>query len=271
MPHEGSYDSRRYGWSIGLHHVWLLAIKDLRSEFRRPYEVISLLTFSLGAVLISSLTLGGGQASPEMVASLIWILLLFLTTLTYTTSFAREADWGTLGGLKSLPCSPLAILGGKVVFGTLLIFLVGFCPPLLHLPVSPPRSGREICRVPPHLCSGNHRALPCGSVRLRAGDVFRREHTPSFIPAHSCQCAHSPPGGAGDDRSPQRSCGGATRPAAAARLFRPDPGSDPPHLYLGAAGMREGQERDPWGYPVPPNILRGSAPYQKGPGQCASS
>lgn len=125
MPHEGSNDSRRYGWSTGLHHVWLLAIKDLRSEFRRPYEVISLLTFSLGAVLISSLTLGGGQASPEMVASLIWILLLFLTTLTYTTSFAREADRGTLGGLKSLPCSPLAILGGKVVFGTLLIFLVG--------------------------------------------------------------------------------------------------------------------------------------------------
>ena len=125
MPHERRHDYGRYGWRAGLHHVWLLAIKDLRSEFRRPYEVISLLTFSLGAVLIAGLTLGGGRVPPEMVASFIWILLLFLTTLTYTTSFARESDRGTLGGLKSLPCSPLAILGGKVVYGTLLILLVG--------------------------------------------------------------------------------------------------------------------------------------------------
>ena len=125
MPPELRHDHGRYGWSAGLHHVWLLAIKDLRSEFRRPYEVISLITFSLGAVLIAGLTLGGGRVPPEMVASLIWILLLFLTMLTYTTSFARESDRGTLGGLKSLPCSPLAILGGKVVYGTLLILLVG--------------------------------------------------------------------------------------------------------------------------------------------------
>ena len=125
MPHEGRTDESWFGWRAGFHHVWLLAIKDLRSEFRRPHEVISLLTFSLGAVLITSLTLRGSRVPPEMVASLIWILLLFLTTLTYTTSFARESDRGTLGGLKSLPCSPLAILGGKVVYGTLLIFLVG--------------------------------------------------------------------------------------------------------------------------------------------------
>lgn len=125
MPHEGKNDQGRYEGSAGLHHVWLLAIKDLRTEFRRPYEVISLLTFPLGAVLIASLTLSGGRVPPEMVASLIWILLLFLTILTYTTSFVRESDRGTLSGLKSLPCSPLAILGGKVVYGTLLILLVG--------------------------------------------------------------------------------------------------------------------------------------------------
>ena len=125
MPHEARNDESWSGWRAGFHHVWLLAIKDLRSEFRRPHEVISLLTFSLGAVLITSLTLRGSRVPPEMVASLIWILLLFLTILTYTTSFVRESERGTLSGLKSLPCSPLAILGGKVVFGTLLIFLVG--------------------------------------------------------------------------------------------------------------------------------------------------
>jgi len=125
MPRELKNIDNGYGWSARLYHVWLLAEKDLRSEFRRPYEVISLLTFSLGAVLIASLSFGGGQVPPEMVASLLWILLLFLTILTYTTSFARESDRGTIGGLKSLPCSALAILGGKVVYGTLLILLVG--------------------------------------------------------------------------------------------------------------------------------------------------
>lgn len=124
MRYDGNDDP---GVPLGtvLRHVWLLAEKDLRSEFRRPHEVISLLTFSLGAVLIAGLSLGGGRADAEVVASFIWILLLFLTMLTYTTSFVRESDRGTLGGLKSLPCSPLTILGGKVVYGTLLILLVG--------------------------------------------------------------------------------------------------------------------------------------------------
>ena len=201
---KGSNDHGWFGWSAGLHHVWLLAIKDLRSEFRRPYEIISLLTFSLGAVLIASLTLGGSRVPPEMVASLIWILLLFLTILTYTTSFARESDRGTLGGLKSLPCSPLAILGGKVVYGTLLILVVGSVLLFFTGLFSPPRPGRKICRVPSDLRSGSHRALACGSVRLRAGDVFRREHSPPFLPAHSHQCAHPPPGGAGDNGSPEQ-------------------------------------------------------------------
>ena len=125
MPREVKQDHGWSGWRAGLRHVGLISIKDLRSEFRRPYEIISLLTFSLGAVLIASLTLGGSRVPPDMVAALIWILLLFITILTYTTSFARESDRGTLGGLKSLPCSPLAILGGKVVYGTLLIFVVG--------------------------------------------------------------------------------------------------------------------------------------------------
>ena len=125
MPREMKQDQGWSGWRAGLRHVGLISIKDLRSEFRRPYEVISLLTFSLGAVLIVALTLGGSRVPPDIVAGLIWILLLFITILTYTTSFARESDRGTLGGLKSLPCSPLAILGGKVVYGTLLILVIG--------------------------------------------------------------------------------------------------------------------------------------------------
>jgi heme exporter protein B len=103
----------------------LIASKDLRIEFRRPYEILSILTFSIGSILIASLTLRGSDAViPEMIAGVLWIIIFFINILTYTTSFTRETEHGTLGGLKTLPCSPIAILAGKVIYGTALIFLV---------------------------------------------------------------------------------------------------------------------------------------------------
>jgi len=106
--------------------AYLIAEKDLRAEFRRSYEMLSILTFVLGSVLICSFAWSGGAlgTSPEVGAATIWIITFFASILTFTTSFAREADKGTLGGLKTLPCSPLAILTGKIIYGTVLLFVV---------------------------------------------------------------------------------------------------------------------------------------------------
>jgi heme exporter protein B len=105
----------------------IMAEKDLRTEFRRSYEVLSILTFSVGSILISSFVLGGGGVvEPEVVAAALWIILFFASILTFTTSFTRETDQGTLGGLKSLPCSPGAILVGKIIYGMALLFLLEF-------------------------------------------------------------------------------------------------------------------------------------------------
>ncbi len=103
-----------------------IAEKDLRAEFRRSYEVLSILTFAVGSILICSFawSSGGGTAEPEVAAATLWIILFFASILTFTTSFTREADRGTLGGLKTLPCSPIAILIGKIVYGIVLLFLV---------------------------------------------------------------------------------------------------------------------------------------------------
>ncbi len=100
-----------------------IAEKDLRIEFRRPYELISILSFSLGSILICSFA-SGTRVEPEVAAASIWVILFFTSILTFTTSFIREADRGTLGGLKTLPCSPMAILGGKIIYGTVLLLLV---------------------------------------------------------------------------------------------------------------------------------------------------
>ena len=102
-----------------------IAEKDLRTEFRRSYEILSILSFSVGSILICSFAWGGGgMVEPEVAAAALWIILFFASILTFTTSFMREADRGTLGGLKTLPCSPLAILFGKIIYGVVLLFFV---------------------------------------------------------------------------------------------------------------------------------------------------
>jgi heme exporter protein B len=105
--------------------AFFMAQKDLMIEFRRPYEILSILAFSVGSMLIASLALrGSSTAVPDYVAAVLWMIIFFITILTFTTSFTREADRGTLGGLKTLPCSPGAILAGKIIYGTVLMFLV---------------------------------------------------------------------------------------------------------------------------------------------------
>jgi len=105
-----------------------IAEKDLRTEFRRSYEILSILSFSVGSILICSFAWsgsgGGGVTDPEVAGAALWVILFFSSILVFTTSFTREADRGTLGGLKTLPCSSLAILSGKIIYGTALLFFV---------------------------------------------------------------------------------------------------------------------------------------------------
>jgi heme exporter protein B len=102
-----------------------IAAKDLKVEFRRAHEILSVLTFSVSSMLICSFAWGGAiTTSPEVAAAALWIILFFASVLTFTTSFTREKDRGTLGGLKTLPCSPLSILLGKTLYAIALLFLV---------------------------------------------------------------------------------------------------------------------------------------------------
>lgn len=102
-----------------------IAEKDLKAEFRRAYEILSILIFSVSSILICSFAWGTTLVSrPEVAAAALWIVLFFSSVLTFTTSFTREIDKGTLGGLKTLPCSPFAVLLGKILYAIVLLFLV---------------------------------------------------------------------------------------------------------------------------------------------------
>lgn len=102
-----------------------IAEKDLKAEFRRTYEILSILSFSVSAILICSFAWGGAIVTDPAVASAaLWIILFFVSVLAFTTSFTREMDQGTLGGLKTLPCSPASILFGKTLYVMVLLLLV---------------------------------------------------------------------------------------------------------------------------------------------------
>lgn len=101
-----------------------IARKDVKTELRRVYEILSILTFSVSSVLICSFAWGGGTISQEIASTALWIILFFTSVLTFTTSFTREMDRGTFGGLKTLPCPSFSILFGKFLYVTILLFLV---------------------------------------------------------------------------------------------------------------------------------------------------
>ncbi len=102
-----------------------IARRDLLIESRRAYEVLSTIFFTISAVILASISWGTPiSITIEEGAAAIWIIIFFTSILSFTTSFAREMDRGTIGGLRTIPCSPFAILLGKVIYTIALLLLV---------------------------------------------------------------------------------------------------------------------------------------------------
>ncbi len=102
-----------------------LTSKDLKVEFRRPYEFLSIITFAVSSILIVSFNWRNITApSPQVVSIILWVITFFSSILILTTSFAREVDRGTIDGLRSIPIHPEAILFGKFFYGFALMFFI---------------------------------------------------------------------------------------------------------------------------------------------------
>ncbi len=102
-----------------------IAVRDLLIESRRAYEILSTIFFAASTVILTSIAWGTPiSITVEEGAASLWIIIFFTSILSFTTSFAREMDRGTIGGLRTIPCSPLAILFGKVIYSIALLLLV---------------------------------------------------------------------------------------------------------------------------------------------------
>ena len=102
-----------------------IAARDILIESRRAYEVLSMIFFAVSATVLASIAWGTpiSITIQEGVASL-WLIIFFTSILLFTTSFAREMDRGTIGGLRTIPSQPLAILLGKATYSVVMLLLV---------------------------------------------------------------------------------------------------------------------------------------------------
>ncbi len=108
-----------------LRYVLMFAAKDLRVEFRRAHEILSIIAFAFASIMVSSFAWRGTLAlDPEVVSAALWIVVYFSSVLALTTSFGREVDRGTIEGLRSLPCPAYAVLLGKVLYGGVVLLIV---------------------------------------------------------------------------------------------------------------------------------------------------
>jgi len=110
---------------VFLKEAWEILFKDLRLELRRRYEIYAIVIFAL----LSNLSFGFalGPLNPnvlEFVPAVLWISILFIGMLSFTTVFVREMDKGYIDGLRLAPISPQAIFMGKACY-TFILMCVG--------------------------------------------------------------------------------------------------------------------------------------------------
>lgn len=107
-----------------LRKVWVLTVKDIRSELRTKEVLGSMAAFSVLAVVIFGLAFDLRVPEAKMVVpGVLWVILLFAGVLGLNRSFGSEVEQKTLGALLLAPMDRSAIFFGKVVGSYVMIVI----------------------------------------------------------------------------------------------------------------------------------------------------
>ena len=108
-----------------LRKTWAIAAKDLRAEWRAREVFVTMVAFSVVAVLIFGMAFDLRVPRPELVApGVFWATILFTGTLGLNRSFGAEADRQSLPGLLLAPMDRSAIYFGKLLASLLFMIAV---------------------------------------------------------------------------------------------------------------------------------------------------
>lgn len=103
--------------------VWAVLRKECRSEWRTRYGWNAAFLFALATLISVSFAVGRLGDRPDLLAALLWIVLLFAALSSLANVFVREVEGGTLTMLR-LVASPTAIAAGKFLFNLLFLALL---------------------------------------------------------------------------------------------------------------------------------------------------
>lgn len=100
--------------------AWAVLRKECRAEWRTRYGWNSGALFALATLVSVSFAVGRLGDRADLLAALLWIVLLFAALASLAHAFVRETEGHTMTLLR-LVASPSAIAAGKLLFN--LVFL----------------------------------------------------------------------------------------------------------------------------------------------------
>jgi len=116
----------------GLAAAWLIARKDLRTEFRTRDTINASVSFALVVLMLFSFAFDlGREEFYDISGGLLWLVYTFAGALIVNRSFVREVPNDCIDILIASPMPAWALFLGKVVAGFTLLMIVE----LVSLPV----------------------------------------------------------------------------------------------------------------------------------------
>lgn len=97
--------------------------KDLRAEFRTKYALSAILLFAVTTLTVVSFSIGQFVLTPEVLASLFWVVVFFSAMSGLARTFVHEEETGTAQALR-LAAEPVVVYLGKLGFNITLLALV---------------------------------------------------------------------------------------------------------------------------------------------------
>ena len=103
--------------------VWAILRKECRSEWRTRYGLNAALLFSITTLTAVSFAVGRLTDRTDLLAALLWVVLLFAALSSLAHTFVREVE-GRTDLLLRLVASPTAIATGKLLFNLLFLAVI---------------------------------------------------------------------------------------------------------------------------------------------------
>lgn len=127
-----------------LRRAWLIALKDLRLEFRTGGRLLAMIAFVVLVGFLFAFALDqSAVAGRDVAAALTWLVILFASTAGAGRIFDAEEEEGAFRHLLLTPVSRPAIFVGKTAANLVVIWLVtalGFASLTAFLGVRDPGS-----------------------------------------------------------------------------------------------------------------------------------